>query len=125
MGETAVRLLVVAGVVVAALVVARTAWWLPAWRAGRSRLDLIGVEGRVLLFTDRRCTRCDAVRDMLVAAGAGFLEIRYDDDPDRWARIGVEAVPLLVVREASGSVVGQIGGVPRRTRLERMLRHAE
>jgi glutaredoxin len=125
MSETAVRLLVVAAVAVLALVVARAAWWLPAWRAARRPIDLGGVEGRVVLFTDRRCTRCDTVRDMLTAAGVEFVEVRPDDDPDRWARTGVEAVPLLVVRDASGGVTGRIGGVPRRSRLGRLLRRAE
>jgi hypothetical protein len=125
MSETAVRLLVVGGIAVLALAAARAAWWLPAWRAGRSRLDLGDLDGRVLLFTDRRCTRCDTVRHMLEAAGEEFVEVCYEDDPDRWAGFGVEAVPLLVVRDASGRVTGRIGGVPRRARLERVLRRAE
>jgi hypothetical protein len=125
MSEGAVRVLVVGGIAVLALLAAWVAWWLPAWRAGRGHLDLSGVEGRILLFTDRRCTRCGTVRDMLAASGEEFEEIRFDDDPGLWAQIGVEAVPLLVVRDAAGRVTGKIAGVPRRARLQRVLSRAE
>jgi hypothetical protein len=61
---------------------------------------------------------------MLEEAGVVAEEVVFDDDPQVWVRIGVEAVPLVVIRDRSGIVVESIAGVPSRRRLERALRRA-
>jgi hypothetical protein len=120
MSEPALRaVLVVAAlaVVAGAVVVGR---WLQRRRAGRLTLDLTGIEGRVILFSDTACARCDAVRDLLTDLGADFIEIAHGEG--RFGEIGVDAVPLVVVRGRDGAVTAQIGGVPGSARLRRALR---
>jgi len=120
MSEPALRAVLVAAalvVVIGAVVVGR--WW-QRHRAGRIPLDLSGVEGRVIFFSDTACVRCDAVRDLLTALDSEFTEIAHGGG--RFGEIGVDAVPLLVVRDDDGTVTAQIGGVPSSARLRRALR---
>jgi predicted DsbA family dithiol-disulfide isomerase len=86
-------------------------------RAVRAPLDLGGVDGRVLFFSDAACTRCDIVRSHLEALGATFTEIAYDREPDAHRRIGITAVPLVVVRDESGAEVRRFAGVMPKARL--------
>lgn len=93
-------------------------------RAHRALLDLRGVSGRVVFFSDEACRRCPAARDTLTAIGVGFEEIAYGDDPARFRATGAPAVPLVVVRGADLSEVGRIAGEVRSRELRALLRRA-
>lgn len=112
-----VRILVVAAVAGAALGAAFLMGRRTARRAERRSLDLTGLPGRVLLFTDRSCGSCERMRAMLSDAGIRFAEVVYQDDPDAWERARVDTVPLLVVRGEAGEEVARVAGVPSRRRL--------
>lgn len=96
------------------------AWWARTAerrRAGRAPLDLQGIDGRVVFFSDATCTRCDIVRVHLESLGAEFVEIAYDRDPETHRRVGVTGVPLLVIRDADGREVRRFAGVMPKARL--------
>lgn len=111
------RLIVAAVAVGAALLVAIWAHRRERRRAQRSVLDLTGLEGRVLFFTDATCTRCDIVRAHLEGLGVEFTEIVYGVDPATHRRVGVTGVPLLVIRDRDGAEVHRFAGVMPKARL--------
>jgi predicted DsbA family dithiol-disulfide isomerase len=111
------RFVALAAAVMVALAVA---WWARRRdRRGaiRARLDLTGIEGRVVFFSDATCARCDVVRARLEAIGVPFTEIGYDRDPEVHRQVGVTAVPLVVVRDATGAEERRFAGVVPRARL--------
>jgi glutaredoxin len=121
MNEAAARaLLIVAaiGVVVATPLVARMR---AAAAASRAPLDLSGLTGSILFFSDAACRRCERVRAMLERWAPSFVEIRHDTDRDAHQRAGVDAVPLVVVRDRHGAVVARFAGVPSARHLRRAI----
>ncbi len=110
MSDIGVRVAVAVFAAGAALAVAGWA------RAGERRsaasapLDLSGFSGRLILFSDAGCRRCDQARAVLIDAGVSFEEAAYDREPDRVRSAGVTAVPLLVGRDAAGGEVGRVAG---------------
>ena len=90
-------------------------------RAALAPLDLTGVSGRVLLFTDSACRRCDAARLALESAGVEFREIAYQHEPDLMRRVGVTGVPLIVGRRVDGAEVGRIAGKPGERAIKRLV----
>lgn len=110
MPESPAGLLLVAGVTGAALAVALV---VPRWagrRAGRSPIDLAGIDGRVVFFSAASCRRCDVVRVRLSDTGARFTEVRFEDDPGRFEAAGVRAVPIVVGRDEHGTEVMRLAG---------------
>jgi hypothetical protein len=93
-------------------------------RAETAVLDLSGIAGRVVFFSDEACRRCPAARDALSAAGVEFEEIRYGDDPQRFRATGAKAVPLVVVRTPDLVEVGRIVGEVRPGELRGLLKRA-
>lgn len=96
------------------------AWWARTAerrRAGRVSLDLEGIEGRVVFFSDANCTRCDIVRAHLESLDAEYVEIAYDRDPETHRRVGVTGVPVVVIRDADGREVRRFAGVMPKSRL--------
>lgn len=93
-------------------------------RAETARLDLSGIAGRVVFFSDAACRKCPDARKALVAGGVDFEEIRYDDDPARFRATGTPAVPLVVVRASDGAEVGRIAGEVGVRELRRLLTRA-
>jgi hypothetical protein len=91
-------------------------------RAETASLDLSGVEGQIVFFSDSACRRCPGVREAL--SGLEVEEIRYGDDPDRFRATGAPAVPLVVIRDADGVEVGRIAGEVRSRQLRGLLRRA-
>lgn len=89
--------------------------------ATTSQLRLDDVEGSVLFFSDAACRRCDLVRDRLESIGADFVEIAFNHEPDLQRAIGVTGVPLLVIRDEGGTIVGRIAGVASAKRIGRVL----
>jgi predicted DsbA family dithiol-disulfide isomerase len=115
------RLLAAIGAVAVALVVAFMANRRERRRAIHAPLDLGGVEGRIVFFSDATCTRCDIVRAHLETIGGDFTEIAYDREPEAHRRIGVTGVPLVVIRDERGIEVRRFAGVMPRARLARAL----
>lgn len=111
------QLIVVAVAVAVAMLIAVIAHRAERRRATRAPLDLSGIDGSVLFFSDITCTRCDIVRAHLEGLEAEFTEIAYDRDPDLHRRVGVTGVPLVVVRDDGGSEVVRFGGVMSKSRL--------
>jgi hypothetical protein len=124
MDDVVGRLLLVAAVAAAAL----TAGWLAtrrsSRRAERAPIDAGGFSGRVLLFTDAACGSCDQARSVLEATGAPFTEVRYGEHPEGMRRAGIAAVPLILVRDEAGDVVGRVAGRPSVRRVRRLLARA-
>jgi glutaredoxin len=121
MSEPAVRLFVVGGVTVLAALVAGFAH-LRARRRRVPEIDAEGFEGRIIFFTERSCPSCDTVRELL--APFEVAEYRYEDDPERLSGAGVDAVPVVVIRDEAGLVVDRIAGVPSIRRLAAGMRRA-
>jgi predicted DsbA family dithiol-disulfide isomerase len=122
MSEPAIRAIVVAVVVVVALGIAGFTRTRERHRAARSPVDLTGIEGRVVLFSDVACSRCDIVRAHLEGIGAPFTEVAFDADPDAVRRSGVTGVPLVVIRDAAGREVTRFAGVVPKARLAASIR---
>lgn len=121
MRDVAVRLLVAAAATAGALLVALWARVRRRRAAAAAPLDLSGFPGRLVLFTDAGCRRCDGARAVLAAAGADFTEAAFDLEPERVRAAGVTAVPLLVGRNSAGAEVGRIAGRLDRRALDRLL----
>lgn len=117
MSDLAVRLLVGGGAVVVAAAIALWAHRGERRRALRVPLDLSGIDGSVVFFSDVTCTRCDIVRVHLESLGVEFTEVAYDQDPETHRRAGVTAVPLVVVRDDDGGEVRRLAGVMPKARL--------
>jgi glutaredoxin len=122
MSEPLVRVILVVGIVLAAAAIARIAFILRAHRAAAARVDVSGLTGRVILFTESSCPTCTAARSALEASGVPYEEVSYSERPDELRAAGVEAVPLIVVRDPAGAVIGQMAGKPSEKALERLLR---
>lgn len=111
------RFLAAIGALAIAVAVAFAAHRRERRRAIRARLDLDGVDGRVIFFSDVTCTRCDIVRSHLEALDAEFTEIAYDREPEVHRRVGVTGVPLVVIRDSAGAEVRRFAGVMPKARL--------
>ena len=101
MDDLAIRLAIVTVAAVGAFALVRTA----GSRETRPRSVETGdLNPGVYLFTSSTCGDCDTARLSLQAAldTHGFDEIRWEDDPETFERLGVGAVPAtLVVRPGS------------------------
>lgn len=122
MSETILRLVVLLGVI---LVVALVAWIGSRRHLARPeeaiRTDLApGVH----LFSSSTCGSCAQVRGVLTdVVGAGFAEIRFEDDPPGFGRFAIARVPtVIVVRESGQATVFE--GIPRRRDLQKVVRGA-
>lgn len=121
MSEPFARIALAVGATALALGVALQARAAERRKAASGPLDLTGVGGRLVLFTATGCRRCGRARAALIDAGAEFVEVEFDQDPDRVRAVGVTAVPLLVGRDASGAEVGRIAGRIGRRALARLV----
>lgn len=119
MSEPLARALLVVAVVALALLTGWLGRRIARRRAEDVPLDLTGLGGRVLFFTDSACRRCRVVRGRLDELGAEYTEIRHDQEPETHRRVGVTGVPLIVVRDAES--VTKLAGVVSRRRLARAL----
>ena len=111
------RLLAAAAAIAVALMVAVWAHRGERRRAVRARLDLAGIDARVVFFSDVTCARCDIVRSHLEALDAEFTEIAYDREHEVHRRVGVTGVPLVVIRDATGAEVRRFAGAMTKARL--------
>jgi hypothetical protein len=112
MSEVWVRLaLVVGGLVVASAVVV-------AMRAIERRqpkaIDAHELAAGVFLFSSGTCLDCVPSRERLLAALGpnGFVEVKWEEEPERFRRLGIDTVPATVVVSADGSAK-LFAGVPK------------
>lgn len=124
MDDPVVRLLAAAAIVLVGVAASLLSRRRQRMRTADRSLDVSAFRGRVLLFTDSRCRSCRAARHRLGAAGVAFDEIAHDHEPEMVAAAGVTGVPLLVVRDPAGTIVGRIAGRVRRRELSGILRRA-
>ncbi|MGH8945199.1 MAG: hypothetical protein ACRDVL_03520, partial [Acidimicrobiia bacterium] len=102
MDELWTRIAIIAtALLVAALVVAvRRRKALNSPRA----LSATGLEPGIYLFTSADCADCSTARVKLeeIVGPEGFLEIAWEQRPEVFGRLSVEAVPATMVVEADG-----------------------
>ncbi len=121
MSDPVWRVLLAVAAVGAAVLVAAGARVRALRRAAVMPIDLSGIPGRVVFFSDVACRKCDEARSLLEDRGVAFEEIAYEREPDRMRAAGAEAVPLIIGRSADGSEVGRIAGRVRPRSLDRLL----
>jgi glutaredoxin len=121
--DGAVVRLVIAGVAIGVVIVV-AAWGRASERrrSATSDLNLAGIEGSVLFFTDAACLRCAVVRDRLDELGVEYSEIAFNHEPELQASIGVQGVPQVVVRAGDGSIAARLVGSVSRRQLSRAVR---
>lgn len=124
MSDTVVRLLVVAGVVLAAAAIAWVVRRLATPPHPEVTVGEAGDRPGVVLFTSTTCSTCKEAIEELEHLGVRFREVTNDLEPDRFEVWGVTAVPLTVVVDAGGSVVRTFSGVPRKRPLMAAIRAA-
>jgi hypothetical protein len=105
MDEAVVRIALVGGALVVALVVS-----LAIRRGNRGKPEVIdnpGLAGGVYLFTSSACQGCTSARRAVTDAfGAeGFIEVNWEAMPGEFARLGISAVPATLVVAEDGSGV--------------------
>jgi len=121
MADPVVRVVIGVAAAGAAVGFALVAWRAERRRALRVPLSLSGIDGRVVLFSDAGCARCDQARRALETIGKPYEEIAYDEQPGLVTAAGVEGVPLIVVRRPDGSEAGRMAGKVTPRRLRRLL----
>lgn len=121
MSDVAIRLLVVAGVVMVVVVVSVAARKLGAPYHAALQLDALDLPPGLVMFTSTDCENCKKALVVVKATGAPLREITHEIEAAMFERAGVTGVPLTVVIDADGKVVDQIGGIPQRRRLQRAL----
>jgi hypothetical protein len=117
MSEIWFRLALVAGAVLVAVAVGSL---LRAMRQGRPiAIDPGDLRPGVYLFSSRQCLDCEPSRDQLVdALGAdGFVEVKWEEEPERFREHGINSVPATIVvgDDGSGTLIsGAPGAAVRR-----------
>ena len=117
MSEIWLRLALVSGAVLVAVAVGSL---LRAMGQDRSIvIDPGDLRPGVYLFSSRECLECDPSRDQLVdALGAdGFIEVRWEEEPERFREHGIDSVPVTIVVGDDGSatlIPGAPGAAARR-----------
>lgn len=119
MTEPSLRLLLVIGT---ASIVALLAW-------SGSRRHLAKPEKTVRtdlppgvhFFSSETCLSCAKARRLLERLAPGHSEIRFEDDPPRFASFAIAQVPTVIVVDESGDAV-MFEGVPQRSAFQKVLR---
>ena len=115
-----VRILIVAGVVLGALGLAKLSrpWQEsahPALRIPPGELPAGNV-----LFTSPDCDQCAQARAVLKKAGLAYREVTWELEAGRFERYGVQGVPLLVHLEESGEQSFLAAGIPTKRALRNL-----
>jgi hypothetical protein len=68
------------------------------------RARQVSIAPGIYLFTSSSCAGCDPARRFLVDAVGpdGFVEVRWEDVPERFTETGIEEVPATLVVTSSG-----------------------
>ena len=102
MSEVWLRLAIVVGAIALSLLIVV----MTRRRRARSETsDGRGLDPGVYLFTSATCADCVEVRARLadMLGSVGYVEIRWEDEPDLFTRLGIDAVPCTVVVGGDGS----------------------
>lgn len=111
MGEVASPAVVVG---VAAVVLAVAAGWRTARGLRHRRLPDTGLPAGIYLLTSSDCQTCGRARRRLERRRVGFHELSWQENGDVLRRLGIDAVPSVLVVEADGDARWYRGGVPPR-----------
>jgi len=122
MTDEVIRLLIVAGVLVAAGLVAVVINALRKPPHPSLTVQSDGDRPGVVLFTSLDCSTCKKTIALLRSQGIAFREITYELEPQRFESWQVLAVPLTVILDAGGEVLDVITGTPTSRRLARSVR---
>ncbi|MEZ5176536.1 MAG: hypothetical protein R2823_10075 [Acidimicrobiia bacterium] len=119
MSDPLARILVVAAIIAAALVIAHLANRLRKPLHPAVVVGDLGDRPGVVLFTSTDCRTCKEAIASLKDAGLRYREVTYDLEPSRFDEWRVVAVPLTVFIDAESDPVAVLTGVPTRRALSR------
>ncbi len=102
MNDVWLRLAIVAGVVAISLLIILMTRRRPGQSEAR---DGGGLDPGIYLFTSATCSDCAGARARLahMLGSAGYVEIKWEDEPGLFTRLGIDAVPCTVVVGEDGS----------------------
>ena len=117
MDEPIIRAIIVAGVVIAAVGLARFSR--PWQDSSHPPLQIPAGElpPGVVLFTSTDCDQCSEARAALKRAGIDYREVTWELESARFERYGVQGVPLLAKIDDSGDQLFLAAGIPTRRSL--------
>lgn len=113
MSEVAVRLGLIATVVVVSLVAALIARRTVAIHPPVA-IEGLGFGTGLVVFTSTDCVRCKEALAAAKATGLPMREVTYELEPGLLERAGVTGVPLTLVLDEHGQLVAQLAGVRHR-----------
>ncbi len=121
MSDPLVRLLILALVVGGA---AGVAYLLRRNTTYHPPVDILGLglPAGLVVFTSTECVRCREVLAVAKTLDVPLREVTYEIESDLQERVGVIGVPLTLVIDETGKLVGQLAGAVSRSRLRRALR---
>jgi hypothetical protein len=102
MSEVWLRLVIVVGAVAISLLIVFAIRRLPRRPApGDGR----GLDPGIYLFTSATCADCEGAKARLadLLGSAGYVEIRWEDEPGLFTRLDIGAVPCTIVVSDDGS----------------------
>lgn len=92
-----------------------------------TRVDLAGIGARgaaIVQFGTSHCAPCKQARPLLQKtaddAGVEFVDVNLEERPDIASRYGIRSVPLILVTDDRGEVLGRWTGLPVNGELERL-----
>lgn len=80
----------------------------------RRTLTGSGLPSGVYLLTSDGCDTCERARSQLTRRGVGHTELSWQKNPEVFERLGIDAVPSVLVIGETGSGTWWRGGTPRR-----------
>jgi hypothetical protein len=124
MSETLIRLAVVVAIAIAALAIGfllRRMQW-----SSHPPIEVEGLQlpAGVVVFTSTECANCKKLLTTLRSLDVPLREVTHELESASFEAAGVEAVPLTVVIDDSGTAVAQLPGAVSARRVRRALRSA-
>ena len=119
----AFRVLVVVAAIGASFVLLRL--WRRPPRLSRLEPAAIGASGAAIVqFGTTHCAPCKQARPVLERAardaGVEFIDVDLEERPDLASRYGIRSVPVIVVTDQRGDVLGRWTGLPPDGELHRL-----
>jgi thiol-disulfide isomerase/thioredoxin len=111
----ALKVVVVVAAVGASFVLLR--WWRRPPRLSRVEPAAIGASGAAIVqFGTPYCAPCKQARPVLERtardAGVEFVDVDLEERPDLASRYGIRSIPVIVVTDQRGDVLGRWTGLP-------------
>ena len=99
--------------------------WRRPPRLTRVEPDAIGAAGPAIVqFGTTHCAPCKQARPVLERAardaGVEFIDVDLEERPDLASRYGIRSVPVIVVTDQRGDVLGRWTGLPPDGELHRL-----